>query len=251
MEKMLRDEKEKIVLHLLRSIPHPGKILLEAIGDGLPGFSLRPRSIPQEITGGSVRLQLLKDGGFFNENSSFEPRLYMNSNEWQQWVSQKPSFIVRAEDVGRKIDVIQQRRKSFNRNLLHEFLDKFPICLTIGKEDKKRILDNDTYPFYFWDRAVSISSTVSSTGRALALKAEILGLKDCQGQKAISIDRLHLNYWQFLLNEQKSLMKAVIRWHKALIAIYHLLRNDHVDLPINVAEMDCICRREIETASKS
>ena len=144
------------IAKLLKSLPHPGRILLDSIDNGITGFYLRPKEIPQVITGkiselpwGSVELKITN--GEKNFVDGYPIQLSLHSQEWEKWCRGNQPFIIQEKDVGKKIDVIREREKNFNRNLLHEFLDRLSITITIKEDDKERILDPENYPHFFWD----------------------------------------------------------------------------------------------------
>ena len=240
------------ILALLRSIPQPGRILLDSVGEGASGFSLRPKSIPQRIIGTApdspwtVELQLMKEDIVIGKDRSFE--LDLRSDEWEKWLDKKPKFLIRTEDVGKGIDVVEERVKNFNRNLLHRFLDQLSITVTISKENRERVLHDDNYPFYFWDKPVAVSGTASSN-KLLLIEAEIAGLEHHPAIKRTR-NGLQLEYWDFLTSKDKALMSTVLGWHKALIALCHLMKRDFVNIPINFAEMEQSCRGAIESMSE-
>ena len=250
MEKGLEKNRTRI-LELLRSLPLPGEILLSAVGNGLSGFSLRPKSIPKKIFGTScdlsytVDLQLMKNEKAFGGDDHLLV-LNVRSSEWEQWISQKqPVFVIRAEDVGKEIGVVEEREKNFNRNLLHEFLNQLSLTLTIGKEYRESILHVDGYPDHFWDNSTSVSGN-SRSDRMSNIKAKINGIESHPAIEAR--DTLYLKYWAFLSDESQPFMNTVIKWHKTLIALYHLMKIEDADIPIDFNELKNKCLDEINAA---
>lgn len=245
------EKSQERILTLLESLPQPGQILLDSVGDGLSGFSLRPKSIPQKLTGTSqrvpraVELQLMKDGNSISESLIL---LKTQKDGWQQWINKKSPFVIRAEDVEKETDVVEERERNFNRNLLHEFLDQLCLRIVINVDYRESIIDSDDYPFYFWDKPVSVSGCARSSEMHYIL-ATLLGL---ESHREIEVNgRLYLRYWHFLSTEKRPFMRTVIKWHKALISLYHLMKRDDVDLPLDFLALEKNCRAEIDAAATS
>lgn len=234
-----------LIAELLKGIPHPGEILIESAKNNATEYSLRPKSIPQRISGVNrcfrVNLQIIRKDKPFGDGSLY---LDLVSKEWEEWIKQKPDFTIRTEDVGREIWRVEEREKNFSRNLLHEFLDKHSPIIDIDHEDYGRILDNDNYPFYFWDNPVTVSGACRSHGEMLTISIRT----GFETSGIIGIDRsFRAKYWELLSEEKAPLMKIVLKWHKALISLYHLIKRDGVNLPIDCKKMRQICREEIQT----
>lgn len=238
------------VLALLRNLPQPGKLLKDSVGDGVSGFSLRPKSIPKELARdnhspmASIQLKLMKDGKGLGENQF---KLNTSSNEWLQWIKEKPTFVLTAEDVGKGTDVIAERERNFNKNLLHEFLDRFSPTVVIGNEIAKGILHEDNYPIYFWDKPISVTGTYTSSN-IQSIQTVIRGLGE---EWTIEHGNLYFKYWDLLPDDKKPLMNAILKWHKALISLYHLLKRDGIEIPIDFAELEKTCWSEIHAILKS
>ena len=250
MEQKSEKSQERI-LELLRSLPQPGQILIDSVGAGLSGFSLRPKLIPRKITGTSapytVNLQLMRNGEVFGEDQSIQLRT--QSDEWQRWIKERDPFVIRAEDVGKVTDVTDERESNFNKYLLHEFLDRFTLVIMISKEDRERIVSSDNYPFYFWDKPTCVSGCASSSGNMSRIQAIVMGL---ELRRAIEISgSLNFKYCHFVPSEKKLLMSTVIKWHKALISLYQLMKRDDIDIPLDFSELEKNCRAEIDAAATS
>ena len=233
------------VLSLIKTLPKPGRILIDSIENGVQGISLRPKSIPDKPLHDSmihsVSLQLIRDGKPFGENDF---RLRTSSEEWSQWIKKQTIFLIKNEDTGKEISVLQERLKNFNRNLLHKFLDRFSIHLTMSKESQERVLDEDNYPLYFWDRPATVSGTCRSSNMS-SIELTINGLAphgtiECR-------ETFFFKYWEFLPEDKMPLMKIIIKWHKALVSLYHLMKRDGIDLPINLKDLNEKCWSEIKT----
>jgi len=106
MEQQSKNSQAK-VLELLRSLPHPGKILIDSVGDGISGLSLRPKSIPKKVIGNvqglpwTVELKIMKGKESFIDGCQM--RLDLHSPKWLEWSSEKPAFTIQAGDIGRKV----------------------------------------------------------------------------------------------------------------------------------------------------
>jgi len=241
------------VLELLRSLPQPGKVLLDYVGSGVVGSCLGIANVPPKMTGKNpgcygVEFRLMQNGYSQPQLDSRPFELDTNSGEWKEWIGGKAPFVLLASDVGQEISVIEERERNFNKNLLREFLDGIPITLSIKNEDHHSIVDLDNYPMYFWDRAACISGMSHSSGEMLSIEAVVNGL---ESHPAIKVQRrLNLKYWHFLTEEQRPFMSVLLKWHKALIALYHLLKRDGgVDVPIDFPKLKLICWDEINAIS--
>lgn len=236
------------ILELLRSLPQPGEILLDSVGEGITGLSLRPKSIPEDLK--KVRyvdLQLMKKGEPFGSGESIT--LMIRTGAWQQWINGRADFVIRAGDVGKGLEVIEERRNNFNRNLLHDFLNQFSLVVKINERCREGITHKDNYPHYFWDKSVAVDGC-SYCSNMLSVETKISGL---EAYPVIEIGRViyFFKYWQLLPDEKKLSMKAVLKWHKALISLHHLIGRDEIDIPINFEELEKNCRDEISAASMS
>jgi len=233
------------VLKLLRSLPQPGKILIDSLEQGISGISLRPKVIPGELPKNefgqcvSVELKLMKNDVNFGEN---ELRLRTASPAWLEWIKSQPIFVLEEKDIGQEISTIQERQKTFNKNTLHRFLDQFSITIRINRDDHDRLLDEDNYPILFWDDATCISGSAHFSTMQHIRMVATSGLED---RETIENRALHFKYWQILPEEKKPLMNVVIKWHKALINLYHLMRKGRVEIPINFKKLEKTCWDEI------
>ncbi len=247
-QKESENAQEKI-LELLRDLPHPGKIFLDFTKNGVPGYSLKPIRIPnlskKELyfpTGQA--LQLVKRGKIFLGGCTVF--LNFQSTEWQKWINKQPPFIIKKEDVGKGLDVIEKRRKNFDRNLLHKFLKHISLTLSVPKEIQKEVIHSDNYPLYFWDKAICIS------GKASSINMESIGVNiNGLNRETFGLsENFYVGYWQFLSKIERFTMETIIKWHKALISLYHLTRRDKVNIPIDFEELQKTCWDEIKEVMK-
>jgi len=247
------NEKRSEVLELLRSLPHPGKVLLDFVGEGISNFSLGIYSVPQKMTGKnasscySVEFQLIQNGYSQPHSDSRPFRLDSYSNEWKEWIGKKTPFVLLASDVGQEISVIEERERNFNKNLLREFLEGIHISITIDPEENRSLLDYDNYPVYFWDKATCVSGTFWSN----EMNSIVAKVKGLESHPAIEVDKkLYLKYWHFLTNEQRPAMQVIVKWHKALVSLHHLLKKGDINIPIDYLKLKENCWNEINTVYK-
>ena len=250
MKQTPRYTQQKL-LELIRSLPHPGKVLIDSIGDGISGLSLRPKSIPKKIIGNFheipwvIELRVEKEGKPFIDGCPLN--LMLHTATWEKWSADKPTFTIRQEDVGSEIGVVTEREKNFNKNLLHEFLDQFSsMRITIEEKDQNRILDPDNYPHFFWDKSISVCGT-THVDKMISISATVVGVDESVIK--ISNRFSFLKSWNFLTEESRPFMKVLVKWHKALISLYHLMESDNVNIPIKIEEMTRNCWDEINATA--
>lgn len=239
------EESRKKILNLLRYLPHPGRVLLDSVGEGIGGFYLRPKSLPQKLDVRDVPLWLMRGDKTFDEGQLFA--LNLGSQQWQEWVKQRPAFVIRAEDVGAELRVVEEREKNFNKNLLHEFLDQMTVVISIDKGYLDGLQNDDSYTCYFWDHSSSVSGT-SHCSDMMSIKVGISGIEECSA--IVTRNSLYLKYWQLLQDKDKIGMKVLLMWHRALISLNLLLKKDNVCIPINFKELERTCLKEIENVFK-
>ncbi len=108
--------KKEGLLALLIEIPQPGEIFLNLTKGGVPGFLLRPKTIPLKLptddfsAASGIALQILNpEGKVFYDQGRIT--LDFLSERWKKWFETKGHFAVRQEDVGKDTRVILQREK--------------------------------------------------------------------------------------------------------------------------------------------
>lgn len=237
-------ESRKRILALLRSLPHPGTLLRESFGAIMIGFSLRPVAVPQKLDSGSVRLRLMQGDKTFCDDEIFY--LSLNSRQWREWAKERPGFAIRAEDVGKELNVVEEREKNFNRNLIHEFLDQVTAAIAIDPEYLSGIQNDDHYTCYFWDCAASVSGTSHSSDLA-SIKVRVSGLENCPAIELRS-GGIYLKYWQLLQEKDKPGMRVLLKWHRTLISLVHVMKKDDVNIPIDLTELERVCFEEVNNA---
>lgn len=237
------EESQERILELLRSLPHPGEFLIDAVGEGISGLYLRPKSLPQKLDTSTVPLRIMQ-GEKSIDNDLFV--LNLDSRQWQEWVEQRPKFVIRAEDVGNDLSVVKERERNFIRNLLHEFLDQITIKITIHQESERGLQDMNEYSRFFWDKALSISGS-SYYCEMAPIQATISSV---EAWPAIEVrnSSMFFQYWRFLPESDMPKMKTLLKWHRALVCLQLLIVEDNVYIPIDFEELKRTCREEVKNA---
>ena len=61
--------------------------------------------------------------------------------------------------------------------------------------------------------------------------------------------KMYLQYHHFLSEKDKPLMQSILKWHKGLISLLHLVRQDGINIPIDFEKLEKICWDEINAVS--
>ncbi len=185
-----------------------------------------------------------------NHQLPVDGRIYLNlsSMEWRRWMADKELFTIRAADIGQRSSVIAERERNFNGYLISKFLDGFSPALAVHADYIESIVHPDNYPVYFWDKATCVSGHASSSGDMMSIKAILTGIP-----QAIEVNgTLWFKYYQLLPEVGNLRLKIVVKWHKALLSLYHMMKNNReVNFPFDFEKIKRTCLDEMKTVTET